>query len=514
MVNCIIIGAGSAGCVLAGRLSEDPARSILLLEAGGADDNPEIRIPGRYSRLLGSDIDWSYRSEPQKQLNNRRIDLNRGKVVGGTTAINGMVYLRGSPRDFDHWAELGNRGWGWGDIRPFFQKAEGYEGPLTGTDYSADGPLAVTQIQDVLGQMERFIAAGEQTGLERNENFNGQTQDGVGPYLHDYRNGERQTLADAYLKPALGRHNLSVQTFAHVTRILFEGNRSVGVEYIHDNRLKQVKAGEVILCGGAINSPQVLLCSGIGPADHLHDFGLPFLIDLHGVGENLQDHPLLHVRYETIQPQRVDISLAGSGYRDFVERRTGPLVTTRTFAGAFWRTQPDLPAPDMQVFFAIDELEGESDIAFSLCLMRPQGRGHIRLQSAYPFVYPAIQPNYLDNAPDMQIYVDSVRMVRHIVGTEAFEGFVRRELAPGPDAQSDTQIVAWICDALVTTWHYSVTCKMGNDPLAVVNERLQVHGVEGLRVVDASVMPTITTGNINAPVIMIAEKAADLIRTA
>ena len=513
MSSYIVIGAGSAGCVLAARLSENPANTVLLLEAGGPDDNPEIRIPGRYSSLLGSDIDWSYQSEPQVHLNNRRIDLNRGKVVGGTTALNGMVYMRGNPWDFDHWAALGNPGWDWRAVRPYFRKAEGYQGALTDTDYGTDGPLAVTQIPDVLGQVDRFLAAGELAGLARNEDFNGPVQDGVGPYLHTYRNGERQTLADAYLKPALGRKNVHVHVYAHVTRLLFAGRRAVGVEYVHDNQVKQAHAeAEIILCGGAINSPHLLLCSGIGPAAQLQELGIPVVADLPGVGENLQDHPLLPVCFAAANSPRVDNSLSGPAYRDFLASRTGPLITTRTFAGAFWRTQPDLPAPDMQVFFSIGEVHDDNDFALALSLMRPQNRGSVRLRAADPFVYPAIQPNYLDNASDMQIYVDSVRMVRRIVDTAPFVGFVQRELAPGSTARHDNEIAAWIRTALVTTWHYAGTCKMGPDAQAVVNHRLQVHGVEGLRVVDASIMPQITTGNINAPVIMIAERAADLIQ--
>jgi choline dehydrogenase len=268
----------------------------------------------------------------------------------------------------------------------------------------------------------------------------------------------------------------------------------------------------VILCGGGINSPQLLLCSGIGPAAHLRQVDLPVLVDLPGVGENLQDHPLLRVLFKAQKPIRFDAALKGSTYLQYLRDKHGPLVSTGTFAGAFWKTQPDLPAPDMQVFFSIGELQDNNDFAISLSLMRPQSRGTVRLQSADPFAYPLIDPNYLADSADLRVFIDSLRIARQLVATPAFHDFLDHELAPGAAAQSDEELAAWVRQALATTWHYSGTCKMGNDPLAVVNDRLQVHGVDGLRVVDASIMPAIIGGNTHAPVIMIAEKAAELIR--
>jgi choline dehydrogenase len=513
MFTYIIIGAGSAGCVLANRLSADPACQVLLLEAGGPDSNPEISIPGRWSKLLLSSLDWSYQSTPQPHLNNRRIDLNRGKVLGGSSAINGMVYIRGHRWDYDQWAAMGNEQWSFADVLPYFQKAENFAGDQTEAIYGTDGPLAIAQIPDVLGETERFIRAGELAGLTRNPNFNGPSQEGVGPYHHNYQGGRRVSAADAYLKPALHRPNLQVATHAQATRILFEGRRAVGVEYAHDHQLKQAHAAaEVILCGGGINSPQLLLCSGIGPAAHLRQVDLPVLVDLPGVGENLQDHPLLRVLFKAQKPIRFDAALKGSTYLQYLRDKHGPLVSTGTFAGAFWKTQPDLPAPDMQVFFSIGELQDNNDFAISLSLMRPQSRGTVRLQSADPFAYPLIDPNYLADSADLRVFIDSLRIARQLVATPAFHDFLDHELAPGAAAQSDEELAAWVRQALATTWHYSGTCKMGNDPLAVVNDRLQVHGVDGLRVVDASIMPAIIGGNTHAPVIMIAEKAAELIR--
>ncbi|MEZ4660357.1 MAG: GMC oxidoreductase [Caldilineaceae bacterium] len=358
--------------------------------------------------------------------------------------------------------------------------------------------------------MARFITAGE-LGLPHNPNFNGADQYGVGVYHHNYRAGA-VSMADAYLKPVLHRQNLQIATHAHVRR-LFLKRRAVGVEYVQDHQLKQARAeSEVILCGGGINSPQMLLCSGIGPATQLRALGIPVVMDLPDVGENLQDHPLLIVGYRALTSPRVDASLSGAPYQEYIQSRRGPLLSTRTFAGAFWKTQPDIPAPDMQVFFNIGKLDDAFDFSFGLSLMRPQSRGYVRLRAANPFAYPIIQPNYLAEEADIQVFIDSVRMVRKLVGTAAFNGFVDCELAPGAAAQSDVEITAWLRDALATTWHYAGTCRMGHDSMAVVNDRLQVHGVEGLRVVDASVMPEIIGGNTNAPVVMIAEKAADMLR--
>ena len=509
MIDFLIVGAGTAGCVLTNRLSANLQHRVVLLEAGGLDDDPSIRIPGRWNSLLGSYLDWGYQSEPQTHLNGRCISLNRGKVVGGTSAINGMVYMRGHPKDFDRWVELGNKGWAFEDVEPYFKKLEHFEG--ADSFYGKEGPIHITTIPDVLSQHKRFLEAAELAGFKRNPNFNGASQEGIGIYHHTLKNGERQSVADAYLKPILGRANLRLETRAHACKILFEKNRAVGLEYVQNNQVKQLEAKEVILCGGAINSPQLLLCSGVGAAKQLESFGIPVIADLPGVGENLQDHPMLNLRFKAKVSPRVDTGLNTPAYQDYLRDKTGLLQTTRTFAGGFWKTRENLALPDMQVYFSIGELKDDNDFAIGLSLTRPKSRGYIKLRSSNPFDYPVINPNYLEHTDDLRVYIDSVRLARKIVSTPAFDDFLENELAPGNGVQTNEAISNWIREALTTLWHYSGTCKMGQDAMSVVSEDLNVHQLEGLRVVDASIMPEITGGNINAPILMLAEKAAELI---
>ena len=515
MVDYIIIGAGSAGCVLANRLTEESETTVLLLEAGGMDDYPDIRIPGRWTTLLGTEIDWLYQTEPQIHLNNRIVDWNRGKVLGGSSSINNMVYIRGHRWDYDRWAELGNEAWSYAEVLPYFKKSENQERGAS-EYHGVGGPLNVAdlpQVSPITEVVERFIQAGLELGLPFNDDFNGAKQEGIGRYQFTRKDGERHSAADAWLKPAWFRPNLQVKTKAHVTRLLFEGTRAVGVEYSHEYQTKRALAEqEVILCGGAINSPQLLLCSGIGPADHLRQFDIPVVVDLPGVGQNLQDHALTVMRYLTTTPTQIKDAALTAASQEYTQFKTGLLAVNWSAGGAFIKTQPELPIPDIQLYVAPGDENNGEDFFIVLSLLRPKDRGTIHLSSSNPFDYPIIQPNYLERSEDRQTFVDGVKFVRRLTQTKAYEGYIKSELEPGIEVQTDAHILAWLRDNLSTTWHYSGTCKMGVDPLAVVDPQLQLYGVENLRVVDASIIPEVIGGNTNAPVIMIAEKAADMIR--
>ncbi|HEY6411292.1 MAG TPA: choline dehydrogenase [Ktedonobacteraceae bacterium] len=519
MYDYVIVGAGSAGCVLANRLTEDPACSVLLLESGGADTAREFHIPAAFSKLFKSAYDWSYYTEEQEQLKQRTIYIPRGKVLGGSSSINAMIYMRGNRYDYDHWCALGNPGWSYADVLPYFKKAEHQERGASAY-HGVGGPLNVADPRCVNPLTRAFVAAGVELGWPHNTDFNGAEQEGVGVYQLTQKQGQRHSTAEAYLKPARRRRNLTVLPRAHVTRLLFEQRRCVGVSYLRDGRPQQALVRrEVLLCGGAINSPQVLLLSGIGPAAHLQTLGIPVTLDLPGVGQNLQDHLASGVIYACTQA----VSLAGAetlaNLLSYLLLRRGPLTTNITEAGAFLKTRPELPAPDIQVIFvpvdAIDHglvrLEGHH-FTIGLTRLRPQSRGFIALRSPDPLEPPAIQPRYLSSASDLQAFVEGVSQCRKVAQAAAFAPLRGREIYPGPEVQGDAAITDYIRTYALTADHPAGTCKMGSDPLAVVDAELRVHKLEGLRVVDASIMPTIVSGNTNAPTIMIAEKAADLIK--
>jgi choline dehydrogenase len=518
MYNYVIIGAGSAGCVLANRLSENPHNTVLLLEAGCPDNRKEIHIPAAWSRLFKSECDWAYETEPQPQLNNRKLYWPRGKMLGGTSSLNAMIYSRANRADHDRWRDLGNEGWGYEDVLPSYKKAENNERGAS-EYHGIGGPLNVSDLRYVNPLTRTFVEAAVEAGLPLNEDFNGASQEGVGIFQVTQKNGKRCSSATAYLKPSLQRRNLTVQTGAHVTRLLFDRHRVAGVAYVRDGQTKQASVrGEVILCGGAINSPQVLMLSGIGPADHLRSMDIPVIVDLPGVGQNLQDHPLVGVELECTKP----VGLADAGKMVDIARyllfRNGPLSSNVGEAAAFIRTRAGLDAPDIEFLFApvfymghgFDNPAGHG-FAIGIALQHPESRGHIGLRSNDPLAPAVIQPNYLSSESDLTGIVEGVKIGRQIAQAKAFEPYRGKELWPGPDAQNDEGVMAFIRRTLESCYHPVGSCKMGNDSMAVVDDSLRVHGIEGVRVVDASVFPTHITGHPNAPIIMMAEKAAAMI---
>ena len=519
MYDYIIVGAGSAGCALANRVTENPTNTVLLLEAGGPDDAQEIHIPVAFSSLFKSPIDWAYETEEQSHLNNRRLYWPRGKVLGGSSSINAMIYMRGNRRDYDHWNELGNEGWSYVDVLPYFKKAENAE--LGASAYhGTGGPLNVTDLRTVNPLSQAFVEAGVESGFPLKDDFNGPEQDGVGFYQVTQRQGLRHSAAVGYVHPILNRPNFTLQTQSLVTGVIFEGTRAVGVTYIQNGEKQKANANkEVILSGGAINSPQLLMLSGIGPADHLKALGIPVVADLPGVGQNLQDHPAIVVLYASTQPISLAHAQSPENLQDFVDNKMGPLTSNIAEAGAFIRTQANLSMPDIQYHFApvyylnhgftVPEGDGYT---IAPCILHPRSRGYITLRSTNPEEAPIIQPNYFADEVDMQVLVEGVKIARKLGETQAFSPFRDVETHPGPQAQSDEEITEYIRNHVETLYHPVGTCKMGNDSMAVVDAHLRVRGVEGLRVIDASIMPTVVGGNTNAPTIMIAEKAADLIK--
>jgi choline dehydrogenase len=520
----IVVGAGSAGCVLANRLSASGRHRVLLLEAGGKDRHIWIHVPLGYGKLFGNPkVNWLYNSEPEPELNNRQIIQPRGKVLGGSSSINGLLYVRGQPQDFDHWRQLGNTGWSFSDVLPYFRRAEDQ---ARGADelHGVGGPLAVSDVSEPNLLCEAFIEAAQQAGFPRNDDFNGKTQEGAGYFQLTTRNGRRWSTAVGYLRPARARPNLCIASDAHATRILFEGRRAVGVEYRQGETTKMAYAdGEVLVAAGAINSPQLLQLSGLGPASLLQSFGIDVVAEMAGVGADLQDHFQVRMPYRCAQAVTMNDAVnswprsIAAGLR-YILFRKGMLAAAAGYAGAFLRTSPDVATPDVQIHLIIlsaEKIGGPlhpfPGFVMSVCQLRPESRGHVRIKSADPLTAPAIQPHYLSAAKDREVIVDGMKLMRRIMQAPAMLPFVAEERAPGAKCQSDADLLAFARETGTTIFHPTSTCRMGSDPLAVVDERLRVRGFDGLRVIDGSIMPTVVSGNTNAAIIMIAEKGADMI---
>jgi choline dehydrogenase len=515
----IIVGAGSAGCVLAARLTEDLHARVLLLEAGGPDSARAIHIPAAFSKLFKTAVDWNYSTEPEPQLHNRKLYWPRGKVLGGSSSINAMIYIRGNPADYDHWQDLGNAGWGFADVLPYFKKSENQE--RGGSEFhGVGGPIHVADPRCVNPLTRTFLAAAHEIGIPSNPDFNGTSQAGAGLYQVTQRNGVRCSVVDGYLKPAVDRPNLTVLTGAHVAQVIIEKGRAAGVAFQRDGVLEVAHVNaEVVLAGGAINSPQLLMLSGVGAADELRRIGIYVTHDLPGVGQNLQDHPMVSVGYLCTQKISLDGAETLANLLRYLIFKAGPLTSNVAEGGLFLKTRDGLQTPDLQLLFGPAYYRGhglvrrkEHCFGFGPTLITPESRGSISLRSSNPLDAPAIRANYLSTEADLRTMIEGVRLARRVAHAKLFDPFRGAELHPGPEARSDDDIVEFLRNELETLYHPVGTCKMGNDSLAVVDERLRVHGIERLRVVDASIMPHVPAGNTNAPVIMIAEKAADMLR--
>jgi choline dehydrogenase-like flavoprotein len=528
MYDYVVIGGGSAGCVLAARLSEDPQVRVALLEAGGTDSSALIHCPAGLALMSKTKgINWSFQTVPQPGLNGRRGYQPRGKVLGGSSSINAMIYIRGQRQDYDGWAAEGNPGWSFDEVLQWFRKAEGN---LRGGDalHGADGPLSVQDLRCPNPLAERFIQAGVQAGLPLNPDFNGPSQDGVGWYQATHRNGERCSTAKAYLVPALCRPNLEVITGAQVTRIRFDGRRASGVDYLRNGGQQSLQVrGEVLLSAGALQSPQILMTSGVGPGAQLQQHGIAVLHDLPGVGQHLHDHvDVVQVVDTPNSTESFGLSLPAAwrtlgDIGEWRRQRTGRLTTNFAEAGGFFRSQPGESVADIQLHFVIGKLvnHGRKTVfghgySCHVCLLHPKSRGSVTLASADPLAAPRIDPAFLADPDDLARMVRGFQRMRQILAQPALASLGGRELAASAGAQTEAQIIDFIRNHADTIYHPVGSCRMGPGPLDVVDAELQVHGLQGLRVVDASIMPRIVGGNTNAPTIMIAEKAADLVRAA
>ncbi len=511
MYDYVIVGAGSAGCVLAARLSEDPEVSVLLLEAGPPDVNQNIHVPLGYLKLAGTEVDWGYASAPEPHCNGRRISLPRGKTLGGSSSVNAMIYIRGNRRDYDDW---GMEGWGWDDLFPYFLKAEDNERGASEW-HGVGGPLPVSDQRSGNTISPAFVEAGVEAGLARNEDFNGAEQDGVGMYQLTQRGGMRASAAVSYLHPAIERPNLTVMPYMHVNRVLFDGRRAVGVEASQLGQVQEHRAErETILCGGAYNSPQLLMLSGVGPAEHLAMRELEVLLDQPAVGENLSDHPATYGVWTTPEPASLLLALEPAALEEFEASQTGPFASNLAESGGFARVGSGVEAPDVQFHVApvhiVEEGMGDPQahgVWVSPCLLTAESRGSVRLASSDPTAKPVVRNAFYEAEADMARMMDAVRLAEEICAQPAFRPYCVEPFT-GPIDDSDDALRNHIARTTYEVYHPVGTCAIGS----VVDAELRVEGLEALRVVDASVMPTVPRGNTNAPTIAIAERAADLIR--
>ena len=524
----IVVGSGSAGGTVAARLSEDPNTTVCVLEAGGRDWNPFIHIPAGFMKtLVDPSVNWLYESEASEGTAGRRIHAPRGKTLGGSSSINGNIYSRGQRLDFDGWAQRGNRGWGYADVLPYFRRSERRIGDGDDTFRGRDGDLIITNIDYRHPLADDFIKGAIGYGIPLNEDYNGAIQEGISYTQRTIFKGRRVSSARAFLRPALKRSNIELRTKSHATKIIFDGKRAVGIQYSRGGQSYEIRARrEIILSGGAVNSPQLLQLSGVGPAALLREIGVPVHHDLLGVGENLRDHFVLRIvarikTMDTINQRVKGLPLVSETFKYFTGRPS-VLGLSPTLVYIFWKSDPALDNGDLQISFTPasykegvqSQLDDFPGVTVAPWVQRPESTGHIRVKSANPFEAPAIQPNYFSHETDRRLSLAGMRMARDLMQTPEFAPHVDREELPGPDVNTEDEMLAYYRENATTTFHLMGTCRMGpkSDPTAVVDDNLRVRGLEGLRVADASIMPTMPSANTNAATIMIGEKCADFIR--